>query len=65
MIYQYKPAPNDPQAAALPYGLRLKVIPGTRRGQTEDGVFFTTVQVKDTAGNPLGRVLFNSLEVLK
>jgi len=57
MIYQYKPAPNDPQAAALPYGLRLKVIPGTRQGDS--------VQVQDTAGNPLGRVLFNSLEVLK
>ena len=57
MIYQYKPAPNDPQAAALPYGLRLKVIQGTRQGDS--------VQVKDTAGNPLGRVLFNSLEVLR
>ena len=57
MIYQYKPAPNDPQAAALPYGLRLKVIPGTRQGDS--------VQVQDTAGNPLGRVLFQSLEVLK
>jgi hypothetical protein len=57
MIYQYKPAPNDPQAAALPYGLRLKVIPGTRQGDS--------VQVQDTAGNPLGRVLFNSLEVLR
>ena len=57
MIYQYKPAPNDPQAAALPFGLRLKVIQGTRQGDS--------VQVKDTAGNPLGRVLFNSLEVLK
>jgi len=57
MLYQYKPAPNDPQAAALPYGLRLKVIPGTRQGDS--------VQVQDTAGNPLGRVLFNSLEVLK
>ena len=57
MLYQYKPAPNDPQAAALPYGLRLKVIPGTRQGDS--------VQVKDTAGNPLGRVLFQSLEVLK
>ena len=57
MLYQYKPAPNDPQAAALPYGLRLKVIPGTRQGDS--------VQVQDTAGNPLGRVLFNSLEVLR
>jgi hypothetical protein len=57
MIYQYKPHPRDPQAAALPYGLRLKVIPGTRQGDS--------VQVKDTAGNPLGRVLFQSLEVLK
>jgi hypothetical protein len=57
MIYQYKPTPADPQAAALPYGLRLRVIPGTRRGHT--------VQVKDTAGNPLGRVLFQSLEVLR
>jgi len=57
MLYQYKPAPNDPQAAALPYGLRLKVIQGTRQGDS--------VQVQDTAGNPLGRVLFNSLEVLR
>lgn len=57
MIYQYKPQPNDPQAQTLPYGLRLKVIEGTRRGHT--------VQVKDTAGNPLGRVLFQSLEVLR
>ena len=57
MLYQYKPHPNDPQAAVLPYGLRLKVIPGTRQGDS--------VQVKDTAGNPLGRVLFQSLEVLK
>jgi len=57
MIYQYKPHPQDPQAQALPYGLRLKVIPGTRRGHT--------VQVKDTLGNPLGRVLFQSLEVLR
>jgi len=32
MLYQYKPHPNDPQAAALPYGLRLRVIPGTREG---------------------------------
>jgi len=65
MLYQYKPTPADPQAAALPYGLRLRVIPGTRRGQTENGIFFTTVQVQDTAGNPLGRVLFQSLEVLR
>jgi len=57
MIYQYKPHPNDPEAAALPSGLRLKVIPNTRQGDS--------VQVKDTAGNPLGRVLFQSLEVLK
>jgi hypothetical protein len=57
MLYQYKPHPKDPQAAALPYGLRLKVIQGTRQGDS--------VQVKDTAGNPLGRVLFQSLEVLK
>ena len=57
MIYQYKPPPQDPQAQVLPYGLRLRVIPGTRRGHT--------VQVKDTAGNPLGRVLFQSLEVLR
>jgi len=57
MLYQYKPHPNDPQAAALPYGLRLKVIQGTRQGDS--------VQVKDTAGNPLGRVLFQSLEDLK
>ena len=57
MIYQYKPHPQDPQAQALPYGLRLRVIPGTRRGHT--------VQVKDTAGNPLGRVLFHSLEILR
>lgn len=57
MLYQYKPHPNDPQAAVLPYGLRLKVIPGTRQGES--------VQVKDTAGNPLGRVLIQSLEVLK
>jgi hypothetical protein len=57
MIYQYKPHPNDPQAAALPYGLRLRIIPNTRQGDS--------VQVKDTAGNPLGRVLFQSLEVLK
>ena len=57
MIYQYKPHPQDPQAQTLPYGLRLKVIPGTRQGDT--------IQVKDTAGNPLGRVLFQSLEVLR
>lgn len=57
MIYQFKPHPTDPQSQTLPYGLRLKVIPGTRRGHT--------VQVKDTAGNPLGRVLFQSLEVLR
>lgn len=57
MLYQYKPHPADPQAQALPYGLRLKVIPGTRQGDT--------IQVKDTAGNPLGRVLFQSLEVLR
>lgn len=57
MLYQYKPHPQDPQAQTLPYGLRLKVIPGTKDGQT--------VQVKDTAGNPLGRVLFQSLEVLR
>ena len=57
MIYQYKPHPADPQARTLPYGLRLKVIPGTRQGDT--------IQVKDTAGNPLGRVLFQSLEVLR
>lgn len=57
MIYQYKPHPTDPQAQTLPYGLRLKVIPGTRQGDT--------VQVKDTLGNPLGRVLFQSLEVLR
>ena len=57
MLYQYKPAPNDPQAAILPYGLRLRIIPGTRDGQF--------VQVKDTAGNPLGRVLFQSLEALR
>ena len=60
MIYQYKPQPNDPQAQTLPYGLRLKVIPGTREGYPQ-----STVQVKDTAGNPLGRVLFPSLEVLR
>lgn len=57
MLYQYKPHPNDPQVAALPYGLRVRIIPGTRQGDS--------VQVKDTAGNPLGRVLFQSLEVLK
>ena len=57
MLYQYKPHPDDPQAQVLPYGLCLRVIPGTRRGHT--------VQVKDTAGNPLGRVLFQSLEVLR
>jgi hypothetical protein len=60
MIYQFKPLPHDPQAAALPYGLRLRVIPGTREGYPQ-----STVQVKDTAGNPLGRVLFGSLEVLR
>jgi hypothetical protein len=60
MLYQYKPHLNDPQAAVLPYGLRLKVIPGTREGYPQ-----STVQVKDTAGNPLGRVLFQSLEPLK
>ena len=60
MLYQYTPHPNDPQAAALPYGLRLRVIPGTREGYPH-----STVQVKDTAGNPLGRVLFQSLEPLK
>ena len=57
MIYQYKPQPNDPQAQTLPYGLRLRVIQGTRRGHT--------VQVKDTAGEPRGIVLFSSLEVLR
>lgn len=57
MLYQFKPHPADPQAAALPYGLRLRVIPGTRRGHT--------VQVKDTTGEPRGRVLFQSLEVLR
>jgi hypothetical protein len=60
MLYQYKPHPTDPQAAALPYGLRLRVIPGTREGYPQ-----STVQVKDTAGNTLGRVLFQSLEPLK
>jgi hypothetical protein len=35
MLYQYKPHLNDPQAAVLPYGLRLKVIPGTREGLGE------------------------------
>ena len=57
MLYQFKPHPSDPQATALPYGLRLRVIPGTRRGHT--------VQVKDTTGEPRGRVLFQSLEVLR
>jgi len=57
MLYQFKPLPKDPQGAALPYGLRVRVIPGTRDA--------ATVQVKDTAGNPLGRVLFGSLEVLR
>lgn len=57
MIYQYKPTPQDPQINRLPYGLRLRVIQGTRRGHT--------VQVKDTAGEPRGIVLFASLEVLK
>lgn len=57
MLYQYKPHPDDPQAQVLPYGLRLRVIEGTAQGQY--------IQVKDTAGNPLGRVLFQSLEVLR
>lgn len=57
MLYQYKPHPNDPQAHTLPYGLRLRIITGTRQGDT--------VQVKDTAGNPLGRVLIQSLEPLR
>ena len=57
MIYQYKPHPADPQAQTLPYGLRLRAIEGTRQGPT--------IQVKDTAGNPLGRVLLASLEVLR
>lgn len=57
MIYQFKPHHQDPQAQALPFGLRLRIIPGTRDGHT--------VQVKDTAGNPLGRVWFQSLEVLR
>lgn len=57
MIYQYKPHPADPQATRLPFGLRCRVIPGTQQGQT--------VQIKDTAGNPQGRVLFASLEVLR
>jgi len=57
MLYQYKPQPNDPQAGRLPYGCRLRVIPGTRRGHT--------VQVKDTTGEPQGLVLFASLEVLR
>jgi hypothetical protein len=65
MIYQYKPHPNDPQAAALPYGLRLRVIPGTLVILHGEGYPQSTVQVKDTAGNPLGRVLFQSLEVMK
>ena len=65
MLYQYKPHPADPQAQVLPYGLRLRIIPGTRQGQIGDRGFFTTVQVQDTAGNPLGRVMWNSLEVLR
>jgi hypothetical protein len=57
MLYQYKPQPNDPQAGRLPYGCRLRVIQGTRRGHM--------VQVKDTTGEPQGLVLFASLEVLR
>jgi hypothetical protein len=57
MLYQYKPTPHDPQAGILPYGFRLKVINGTRQADR--------VQVKDTAGNPLGFVLLRSLEVMK
>lgn len=60
MIYQYKPTKDDPQAARLPYGLRLQVIPGTREGYPR-----STVQVKDTTGEPQGRVLWASLEVLR
>lgn len=55
MLYQFKPHPAETQQ--LPYGLRLRIIPGTRKGHT--------VQVKDTAGEPRGRVLFQSLEVLR
>ncbi len=57
MLYQYKPRQDCPQAYRLPYGCRLRIIPGTRRGHT--------VQVKDTMGEPQGLVLFASLEVLR
>jgi hypothetical protein len=60
MIYQYKPTKNDPQADRLPYGCRLVVIPGTREGYPQ-----STVQVKDSTGEPQGRVFWASLEVLR
>lgn len=57
MLYRYTPTADDPQRDTLPAGLILSVIPGTRQGDT--------VQVKDTTGEPLGRVNFSSLEAFK
>ena len=57
MIYQFKPCPGEPLGASLPYGFRLRVITGTRKGDR--------VQVKDLQGNPLGFVSLRSLEALR
>ena len=53
MVYQFKPVEQDLDKG-LPYGLRLRIIQGTR-----DGV---QVWVKDLQGDPVAKVSIQSLE---
>jgi len=53
-IYQFKPIAAE--RVDLPYGFRLKIIPGTRERDT--------VCVAALNGEPVARVFFQSLEIL-
>ena len=56
-IYQFKPISGEPLRQTLPWGFRLKIVPGSKQGDR--------VQVRDMAGNILGLVSIRSLEVLR
>jgi hypothetical protein len=56
MVYQFKPVEQDLDKG-LPYGLRLRIIPGTREG--------VQVWVKDLQGDPVAKVSIQSLEPME
>jgi len=56
MVYQFKPVEQDLDKG-LPYGLRLRIIQGTREG--------AQVWVKDLQGDPVAKVSIQSLEPME